>query len=517
MNGDRRHARAEIARQVRGRHRRQDGRLGRRAGQHGTPLEIARTRAGDRSAVGGCVWRGPVTPRAVGCSGVAGPRRDLHLRAGRELRLPLDGSPRGDGDGVAHIGGVGATGRAIGREPEDLAWVRCRKDDPSLAVGQECGDLLGVGTRDERRLERIAGQAEDLPLVTGGEQHGAPVLERHVIGSILARLPHDVPGAVGQDAIERAGHGSCAARGRLGCGGPGACIRNDRDAGDFGRNRCDWLARRVGISPCRGRRQDRATVHGGRIDGTVDGDAQRVDLAVGGLEQHERFARRIDLKDTPGRLRPGEQPSLPIECEGHGMRGLRFVEDRTSAVGRDLVDHPLVARGREHIAGSIDGEAPDVAVRRVEENAASPGCVHLVDLPVWRCAHVQATCRPRGDRMHLKLLGIEEERAGAGCVDLVHLAFVAAADVDVAIRSRHHRPEKRSRRLIQRRRRRAQRQTAVTVDGEVLDVTAQEFRLRRDLPEGRHGGRQNTDGQAQARRNKTGSLEHGLPILRVGV
>ena len=94
----------------------------------------------------------------------------------------------------------------------------------------------------------------------------------------------------------------------------------------------------------------RRAAHGRGVDVAVRVDAQRADLVVARVEQHERLARGVDPEHAARRLGAGEQPALAIEGQRHRVRGLGLVERRALAVGRDLVDDALVAGRGEHVA-----------------------------------------------------------------------------------------------------------------------------------------------------------------------
>ena len=91
-------------------------------------------------------------------------------------------------------------------------------------------------------------------------------------------------------------------------------------------------------------------IHRRRIDRPVGGDAQRVDLAVRRIEQHERLAGGVDAEEAPGRRGAGQQLAIAGERQGHDVGGVGLVERRAVAVGRDLVDDALVAGRREDVA-----------------------------------------------------------------------------------------------------------------------------------------------------------------------
>ena len=95
--------------------------------------------------------------------------------------------------------------------------------------------------------------------------------------------------------------------------------------------------------------------------------------------------------------------------------GLGREERRALAVGRDLVDHALVAGAGEHVAFGIDGERPDVFVVGIEERRRLALRVDAIDAAVWRRADVQAAVRRRRERVHLHLVAVEEDRAVCRC------------------------------------------------------------------------------------------------------
>ena len=79
--------------------------------------------------------------------------------------------------------------------------------------------------------------------------------------------------------------------------------------------------------------------------------------------------------------------------------------------------------------------------------------------------------------MHLEFLGVEEDRPLARRIDAVDLALVTAACVNGPVGSGDHRPDERSVGFVDRRRRRAERQSSEGIDREVLDLPAEELGL----------------------------------------
>ena len=115
-------------------------------------------------------------------------------------------------------------------------------------------------------------------------------------------------------------------------------------------------------------------------------------------------------------------------------------------------------------------------------------------LPFGDVADEQAAVGRRRQCVDLQFVGVEEHAAAAGGIHEQHLAVVARADERAAVGTRRERPEKRRVGVVDRRRHRAERQPAVGIDRQTLDVAAQEVGLGRDLPErgqrrAAHGGR----------------------------
>src|SRR3954466_12659027 len=120
------------------------------------------------------------------------------------------------------------------------------------------------------------------------------------------------------------------------------------------------------------------------------------------------------------------------------MRGLRLIENGTVAVRADLVDPALVPGGGEYVARFIDGESPDVLVRRIEKHGRLTRGIDLVDFSVGRRRGVDTAAGGECQRVDLELFGVEEHRAFAGRIDLVQLTFVSAADVHRSVRGTDH-------------------------------------------------------------------------------
>ena len=158
MHGDRRHLGPEVARQVRGRHRRQHRPLGAVARQRRAPLQIPRVRAADRLALGVRVGLRPRAPGFVRRGGVARSRDDLHL-AGAPGGAPADRAPARDRAGVAHVRLVGAFARRRRRQREHLAGIAGGADDAAGRLAQERRDLPRGGAGEQRRARRIAATA----------------------------------------------------------------------------------------------------------------------------------------------------------------------------------------------------------------------------------------------------------------------------------------------------------------------------------------------------------------------
>ncbi len=165
------------------------------------------------------------------------------------------------------------------------------------------------------------------------------------------------------------------------------------------------------------------------------------------------------------------------------MRRVRFVEHGAFAVRRDLVDDALVAGAGEEIALRVRDERPDIFFVGAEERRRGAIAIDLVDAAIGGSPDVQAAVRRERERVRFELRAVEEQRALALRVDLEDLAFVAGADEYGPVRLRDHRPQKRRRRFIDQLGGRSERQLAVAVDREILDVAFQEFALSGGLEE----------------------------------
>ena len=155
-----------------------------------------------------------------------------------------------------------------------------------------------------------------------------------------------------------------------GADGSGGAV-DDADRGDLGGDRRDRRAIGLGPASAIDRPIAAGAVHRGRVDRAVGRDPHGVDLAERRVEQHERLARGVEPEDAAGRLRAGDQIAGWRNRERDDVGRAGLVEGRADAGRRDLVDHALVAGGREDVAGAIDDQRPDVLVVGVEEDPST--------------------------------------------------------------------------------------------------------------------------------------------------
>ena len=220
---------------------------------------------------------------------------------------PPHHAPRGDGLRVADIRRVGAAIGTLGAEPEDLARVRGGEQRSSVAIGGERRDLLGVGAADERRLIGVAGQTVDLALVAGGDEHvrspskamsyGVSSRDSQTVSdapSAVIRKIAPAPGPTGTRALPDglvAGDESTMATAVISVETLTGAVRRGI-VGEVSARRC---VRMTWLTPPAARPRTAAA----KIEPSA-ADAQLMDLAVSGVEQHERLARGIDLEHATG-------------------------------------------------------------------------------------------------------------------------------------------------------------------------------------------------------------------------
>ena len=144
-----------------------------------------------------------------------------------------------------------------------------------------------------------------------------------------------------------------------------------------------------------GRHDRRAILAGlpaerGRVHDAAGSWTERADLLQVRVEQQEPGAGRVDAEDTAGRFGAGDQIAAGRQQHAAHVRRLRAVEDRALAVGRDLVDEPLVAGRHEQRPVRRLASAQMYLSSGSKNGVALPDGVHLVDAPVGRRADVDA-------------------------------------------------------------------------------------------------------------------------------
>ena len=136
--------------------------------------------------------------------------------------------------------------------------------------------------------------------------------DQQVVRRVVAGLPERVPEAVGPDPIDRAAARPASDVAATAADGPPALtalsmtempvISVDTD----GDRRPRRLGGRTVGGAIRAAAGGVALTRRG-VDRAVGGDAQRVDLAEGRIEQHERLAGRVDAEHAAGRFGAGDQ------------------------------------------------------------------------------------------------------------------------------------------------------------------------------------------------------------------
>ena len=109
------------------------------------------------------------------------------------------------------------------------------------------------------------------------------------------------------------------------------------------------------------------------IAGVVNGE--RGDFFLGSAVEDERLASWRDAIDQAAAIGAGNQIPLGIEGEDANVHFVAFEEQRVFAVGADLVDFAMIARGYVKIAGVVEGEIPDVFGAGVEVDGGAPGII----------------------------------------------------------------------------------------------------------------------------------------------
>ena len=223
-------------------------------------------------------------------------------------------------------------------------------------------------------------------------------------------------------------------------------------------------------------------------------DANGVHFLVGRVEHQETLARAINAEHASWRSGADQQLVVRVERHRHRVHGLGREKFLAFAFRRNLVDDALVAGRGEDVAGAIHGQRPDVLVVRIEERGGlSPG-VDLVDASIGRSADVNCARRRRRQRVHFHLAAVVEHRAFAGAIHANHLAVVTGAEKHRPVGRRERGPYERHTGVVNAGQLGAQRQAAVLVNRQLIDIAAQEIGLGRRLPEARRG-RQRAHGE----------------------
>ena len=129
---------------------------------------------------------------------------DFDLGAGRRRASPADRSPDSDHLSVARLRFIRAPRGALHPDPEHLARIRGREVELAAGVAVERGDLLRRGAGHQRRLRRVALEAEQLAAVAGRDHQPLLGVEGDVVRRVVPRLPEFVPQAVGCNAVNGA-------------------------------------------------------------------------------------------------------------------------------------------------------------------------------------------------------------------------------------------------------------------------------------------------------------------------
>ena len=128
-----------------------------------------------------------------------------------------------------------------------------------------------------------------------------------------------------------------------------------------------------------------------------------------------------------------------------GLAG--FKVNFTFARGVDAIDDPVVSGGDEERALGVEGHAPNVVRRRIEEHRVAARGIDLVDLRVGGGRRVYVVVPVDGQGMHLDRAVFKEGALAPVGPETKNRRARPSGGEQISLRIVGERPEKRSRRL----------------------------------------------------------------------